>query len=90
MEISPLTMAGLNGWISHGIQPGGFLTAVLCNDLREAVVRADDENLRALPEIVYWIRRNAPIACWGSPAAMYRWKISRRRAIREQPQEIKG
>jgi hypothetical protein len=89
MEIPLLTMAGLSGWISHGIQPGGFLTAVLCNDLREAIVRADDANLAALPDIVKWVRRNAPMACWGSPQAMNHWKLSRRRAIREQPLEMR-
>jgi hypothetical protein len=88
MEISPLVLANLNRWISHGVNPGHFLTAVLMNDLREAVVRADDDNLRALPEIVNWVRRNAPIGCWGSPQAVNRWRMSRRRAVHEP--QIKG
>jgi hypothetical protein len=83
MEISPLTKAGLDRWISHGVPPGHFLMAVLCNDLREAVVRADDVNLAALPDIVNWVRFNAPPACWGSPAAVNRWRLSLRREVRE-------
>ena len=83
-EISPLTIANLHRWISHGIPPGHFLTAVLSNDLRTALARADDENGRALPDIVKWIDNHAPPACWGSPAAVSRWKLEKRRVIREQ------
>ena len=90
MPISPLVLANLTRWISHGVPPGHFLTAVLCNDLREAVVRADDVNLAALPDIVNWIRFNAPPACWGSTQAVNRWRFSKRREVREQPQEVEG
>jgi hypothetical protein len=88
-EIPPLTVEMLNRWVSYGIPPGHFLTAVLCNDLRTAVMRADDANARALPDIVKWIFNHAPEACWGSPQAVNRWRFSKRRPI-QQPQEIKG
>lgn len=82
--ISPLLRAGLDRWISHGIPPGDFLLAVLSNDLNGAVRRADSENIHLLPEIVNWLRENAPITSWGSPAAVQHWKLSRRRLIRDQ------
>ena len=85
--IGPFIMAGLQGWISHGVQPGDFLLCVLCNDLTGAVRRADDQNVRLLPEIVNWLRENAPKTCWGSPGAVQRWKLSRRREIREGAKE---
>lgn len=83
MEISLLVIANLQRWISHGIQPGHFLTAVLCNDLRTAVARADAENVLVLPEIVQWLNNHAPTNCWGSPAAVNHWRLSKRREIRQ-------
>jgi hypothetical protein len=80
--ISPLLRAGLDRWISHGIPPGDFLVAVLCNDLNGAVRRADSENIQHLPEIVNWLREHAPLTSWGSPQAVQRWKLSRQRLIK--------
>lgn len=82
-EISPRVKDNLERWFEHGISPGHFLTAVLCNDLRQAVALADDENIRVLPEIVTWIRDHAPLASWGSPAAVNHWRFSKRRVLRE-------
>jgi len=53
--------------------PGGFLTAVICNDLKEACGRADDENLRNLPAFVAYFHNEAPSACWGSEEKMRAW-----------------
>ena len=87
--IPPLIIGMLNRWIAEGILPGHFLTAVLCNDLRAAVRHADDENARALTDIVKWLHENAPPGCWGSHSAVNRWRLSKRRAYR-QPQVVKG
>lgn len=72
--IKPSTRAGLYFWITAGVPPGHFLTAVLSNDLREAVARADAENRAALPEIVEWLVSHAPMAAWGGPEVVRRWK----------------
>lgn len=45
---------------NHPYAFGSFLTAVLANDLVEAVLRADDHNIRILPQYVMWIRNNLP------------------------------
>jgi hypothetical protein len=57
-------------YILDGVIPGGFLQAVLSNDLREACARADDQNLFAIPVIVAWLYNYAPANCWGSKLHM--------------------
>jgi hypothetical protein len=48
-EIIPeLTRTGILRYVEQGIQPGGFLTAVLSNDLYNATGKADRQNLAAL------------------------------------------
>lgn len=63
----------LDGWISQGKLPGEFLQAVLRNDLKEAVGRADPENLVALPAYIGFLYNEAPGACWGSPEKVQAW-----------------
>lgn len=72
------TIISLDRYIDHGIIPGGFLTAVLHNNLRDAVVRADQYNLQALLYIVRLIHNEAPSSCWGSKEAVDRWINSKR------------
>ncbi len=64
---------GLILYIVRGVQTGGFLEAVLSNDLRGAVERADTVNARCLCEIVRWLYNRAPAKCWGSHDAVTRW-----------------
>ena len=55
------------------VKPGHFLTAVLCNNLVEAINRADEESLKALPHIVRFCKNQLPQCCWGSPQAFAEW-----------------
>ncbi|MBC8523000.1 hypothetical protein H8D29_03635 [PVC group bacterium] len=64
----------LTHWIDEAVCPGHFVTAVLTNDLFEAIARADGENARILPDIVRWIYSNAPRGCWGGDEEMKTWK----------------
>lgn len=52
---------------------GDFLTAVLSNDLKEAVKRADHLNLTALVPWVDLLYNYCPSNCWGSPAKVKAW-----------------
>lgn len=52
---------------------GHFLTAVLENDLCQAVFRADDYNIQDILEIVRYVYNDLPGTCWGSPAAVKAW-----------------
>ena len=60
-EIIPsTTQASITRYVEHAVKPGGFLTAVLSNDLRNATGRADQQNLVALPAIVRWFANHCP------------------------------
>jgi len=60
-------------YVEHGIQPGSFLTAVICNDLAGAIGRADDMNRAAMQDWVNFFYNDAPSICWGSPAKFNAW-----------------
>jgi hypothetical protein len=60
-------------YIDHKIEPGGFLTAVLCNDLTEATGRADVYNRRKLFEYIQFLYNDAPGDCWGSREKVSAW-----------------
>ena len=60
-------------WINEGIPPGSFLTAVLENNLSEAVGCADENNMRAIPAYVGYLYNEAPRGCWGSVENVGRW-----------------
>lgn len=66
-------MESLYLYINCRVRPGDFLTAVLCNDLKEAVGRADDENMRNLPAYVAYLYNKAPAICWGSKGKFIDW-----------------
>lgn len=57
----------LDRYIVQGIEPGGFLMAVLQNNLMEAVGRADHINIGYLKDICGHIYNNLPSTCHGSP-----------------------
>ena len=70
----PVHMHGaMERYIQNGILPGSFLEAVLSNNLRDAVARADDINRDALPDYVRFLYNHAPSFCWGSPEAVEEW-----------------
>ena len=72
-------------YVKHGIPTGGFLRAVLENDLMGAVGRADRNNGPLLPHICAYVYSCMPEDCWGSPAIVTKWLESGRR----EPAEIK-
>ena len=65
--------AGLRRYIENGIAPGDFLSAVLCNDLREACGRADEHNRHRLFDYIMFLHNYAPIGSWGSAYNFNRW-----------------
>ncbi len=66
-------LASIDRYVNDRIPPGGFLTAVLSNDLTQAVARADDTNIRLLPEYVRYCYNEIPSPCWGSPERVEAW-----------------
>jgi len=67
------TKAALDRYVNDRIVPGGFLMAVLSNDLFGAVGYADSHNLAALPDIVKYVYNELPSGCWGSKEAIWKW-----------------
>lgn len=71
---------GMRRYIEHGIRPGGFLAAVLENNLCQAFWHADRENLPQLRKIVDWCNEELPCVCWGSEKRVDEWMVRMRRS----------
>lgn len=56
----------LNRYAKDRIPPGGFLTAVLENDLMGAIGSADHINRQRLHEICKYVYNELPSSIWGS------------------------
>jgi hypothetical protein len=72
-DVPDHTQTALTDYVERGIPVGGFLHALLSNDLFGAVGRADAQNLHALKDIVNWVYNRAPQNCWGTEAKVIRW-----------------
>lgn len=71
--VSMTVLGGLERYLNNGIMPGGFLTAVLENNLSQAFGRADSYNSANLKDIVAYIYNYVPSSAWGSPAKVSAW-----------------
>jgi len=72
-RVRPEILESLLRYACLGIPTGGFLDAVLSNNLSEALARADQGNLLVLKEIVMFIYMELPAPCWGSPEKVDAW-----------------
>ena len=63
----------LDRYLNHGIMPGGFLTAVLENNLTETFARADSINSVLVRDIVQFMYNRLPIGAWGSAERVTEW-----------------
>lgn len=63
----------INRYVEDDVPPGGFLTAVLSNDLAEAFAWADSDCKSALPDIVRYLNNEIPAVCWGSKDKVEAW-----------------
>ena len=64
---------GMKRYIESKVPPGGFLMAVLENNLIEAVGRADRINRERLFDFCNFLYNKAPSRCWGSPEKVKTW-----------------
>jgi hypothetical protein len=74
---------GAQLYIEHGVEPGGFLRAVLSDKLVAAFGRADDTNRAAMYDWATWLYNECPTAAWGSPEKVDAW-IEAREADRQR------
>lgn len=72
-RIPPHMMEGLIAYRDSHIPVGGFLQAIIGNNLTEAVARADDTNLWIIPIYVSWFRWEMPADAWGNSKAYIAW-----------------
>ena len=63
----------LDKYAAEGRPIGGFLAAVLSNDLMNAIGRADEENRRDLFEICAYVYNDLPAPCHGSREKVREW-----------------
>ena len=61
---------GLARYFNNGIEPGGFLSAVLNNDLMMALDRADSQNVNCLKAYGMWLYNHAPMGTFGYSGAV--------------------
>lgn len=61
---------GIERYVHDRIRPGGFMYAVLTNDLKQACARSDAENRYLLFEIVNYLYNEIPFCIWGSVEAV--------------------
>lgn len=66
-------LAGVYSFVEHRTEPGHFLSAVLCDNLFEAVGRADKESGAALRELVCFIHCEVPTMCYGNTIKVRGW-----------------
>jgi len=79
LDILPEHMReGMAAYIEHGIEPGGFLTSVLANDLMEAIGRADIINRHRLYDYCNFIYNYVPLDCHGSYKKVDAWVKAKR------------
>lgn len=71
--MNPSTKNQIDSYVEHGTRPGGFLYAVLSNDLKESFGRADLENRHDMFDIVSYCWNSIPTDCWGSPENVQAW-----------------
>lgn len=67
-------LGGLDRYLNEGIMPGGFLTACLENNLKEAFARADADNSSNMRNIVAYLYNYVPSAAWGSVDRVMEWQ----------------
>ena len=72
-KIPPHVLETLKRYKDKGVNTGGFLRAVISNDLISAVQRADSSSLNALPQIASWAYTELPAEAWGSYEAFNKW-----------------
>lgn len=73
--LPPHLRDGVERWVEQGITPGSFLRAVIRNDLYQAVLRADEVSLEALPNIMRWFIAHAPEGSYGSDKVFSQWPL---------------
>jgi len=76
-NLAPRYYDALRRYVELRIPTGGFLYAVLCNHLIDAVGRADHESVGDLQAIVSFLYNEVRGDCYGSREVVDRWLADR-------------
>lgn len=87
-QIPERVMQNLLYYVKGEEYPGGFLYAVLSNDLFSAIGRADREMLPLIPLLVHYIHWEVPSGCHGSPEHVREWMIKKQKEKESNEKEI--
>lgn len=71
--LSVAIIEGICGYVNDHRPVGSFLTAVISNNLKEAFMRADDNNVKHMFDVVKLFYNEVPSPCWGSYKEMIDW-----------------
>lgn len=69
----------ISKYVEHGVPVGGFLEAVITDNLRDAVFKADSSNLPLLRDYLLFFRWETPPQCHGSVENYKNWIASHAR-----------
>lgn len=72
-EVPRETCEALARYVEHGVEPGGFLAAVLANDLVIACGHASFATRAIIWHVVDLIYNEIPASSWGSPEKVAAW-----------------
>jgi hypothetical protein len=75
-DYSKAIFQALVDYAKRGYPLGHFLTAVVENNLKEAICRADSDNLAGIYDLVIFVLNELPAGCQGSPAKVKAWRES--------------
>jgi hypothetical protein len=67
-------MFGIKRYVCEFILPGGFLEAVISNDLKQAVALADSENIKNIQAFAAFFYQHMPMICHGSIEEMNEYR----------------
>ena len=73
----------IDNYINHGLDGGGFVRAVITNDLLGAISTGDSESIRDLKEITSYCFNRIPAKYYGSVDAYHR-RLEEREEQREE------
>ena len=65
--------AKLDSYAQQHTPVGGFLTALLTNNLFGAFGAADDTNVKLIHDYIRYIYNELPGKCWGNPEKVRAW-----------------
>lgn len=71
--IPDYTLEAIFNHVGHRQQVGHFVTALLCNNLKETFNRADSENVVAIRGLVTLLHCHIPAIAWGSESYVEQW-----------------